>query len=514
MGLLAGAAAASVEGELAFHRGVVAYGEGRYDEAQAQFEAALAADPEDASALQYLGLIARARRDAEAAVGYLRRAAAADPDDPAIQEDLAGALLSAGRSGEAREVLKTLLAHAPDRGRAQLYAGIAAYRERAYADAIEHFDRAAELDEELRLQARYYAGLCQAFLGDLSASAAAFASAEEASPSHPLARSARSLRRQVEVGEKPRTWSLALSAGGEYDTNATVIGDAVIDLDDDSQLIVSGQDDYRGVFRAEGEVNAYRGEHLSLDAGYQGFVSLHADVSEVDQNTQVAWGAVHWLQDPVRLGVRYDFAYTWLDLDQKFRRLQRLLSTVSLREASWAVTQLFYEFQEIKYFQNFSSFDAPAGLEVIRLDRDGEGHTLGINQFFFPAPPVSFLRLGGWFYEFTTDGDRPASKRTGAHEFDFDGFEVSTGTGLALPWDVDLTLYYVFGMRDYTEDSIFKPGTERLDYEHRVSVEITRPVWGNLEASLAGSYTRNRSNVDIYDYERLIGGAYLTYRFQ
>ena len=45
--MVAAAANASVQSELAFHRGVVAYGEDRLDEAKRQFERVLAEDAED-----------------------------------------------------------------------------------------------------------------------------------------------------------------------------------------------------------------------------------------------------------------------------------------------------------------------------------------------------------------------------------------------------------------------------------------------------------------------------------
>ena len=61
-------AGASVKSEIAFHQGVVAYGKGELDAAQAAFEAVLAEDAEDTAAIHYLGLIAAERGDFEAAI--------------------------------------------------------------------------------------------------------------------------------------------------------------------------------------------------------------------------------------------------------------------------------------------------------------------------------------------------------------------------------------------------------------------------------------------------------------
>ena len=99
--LVAPAAVASVQSELAFHRGVVAYGEDRLDEAKQRFEQVLAVDAEDTAALNYLGLIAQRQKDPNAAIGYFDRVLAIDPDDAETQLDRGIALMDAGRLDEA-----------------------------------------------------------------------------------------------------------------------------------------------------------------------------------------------------------------------------------------------------------------------------------------------------------------------------------------------------------------------------------------------------------------------------
>jgi hypothetical protein len=488
-----------VEGELAFHRGVVAYGEGRLEEAERHFQAVIAEDAEDAPALQYLGLIAQARGDEEAAVGFLRRAVTADPEETAIRVDLAAALLAANRVDEASEELDRLLAEEPDRGRAQLYAGIADYRRRSYADALAHFQRAVELDPELRLQARYYAGLAEAFLGDLAASGAAFADAEEESPSHPLARSARALRRQVTPGALERRWQASLRAGGEFDSNPTVVGEEILDQDEDGSPVLVSTDereDFRGVFGARGEIMAFRRWGTSLRAGYDGYFSLHSDETEVDQNTQLGWASVEWLRDPVQLALRYDFAFTWFEFDRRFRSLHRVMPTASLRQGGWGLGQLFYHFQRFEYYTD----------TIPALNRDGDQHSAGLNQFVFLPEPLSYLRFGALWSRFDSEGD----------EFAHDAYEMATGLGAKLPWKVEASLLYRFTARDYNDDSIFDLDgnrEERDDIAHQLSFDISLPFGSHWEASLAGSFTFNDSDVSTFDYDRQIVSTLLTYSF-
>ena len=135
--LVSGPALGSVESELAFHRGVIAFGEDETDEADRQFQIVLKEDPEDTVSLHYLGLIAQKRDDDTAALGYFDRALAIDPEDTDVMLDRGIALMDLGRMAEAREAFDQLMALEPDNARAHLFAGIAA---QCFVDAVRDED--------------------------------------------------------------------------------------------------------------------------------------------------------------------------------------------------------------------------------------------------------------------------------------------------------------------------------------------------------------------------------------
>ena len=188
----------------------------------------LAEDPEDAAAIQYLGLIAQEQGDPDGAVAHFERALALEPDNTDLRLDLGSALLEAGRIDEARAAIDQVLAARPDDARANLFAGIAAYRAAEYEKAIASLDRAKQLDPSLANHATYYAGLSAAFLGNFAEAEGAFSAVEEQSPLSPLSRSAASLRQQMtpQKVEEERPWSLALTAGIEWDSNPTFVGES------------------------------------------------------------------------------------------------------------------------------------------------------------------------------------------------------------------------------------------------------------------------------------------------
>lgn len=513
---IGGQANASVKSEIAFHRGIVAFGNGELQKARTAFETVLAEDPDDTSAIHYLGLIASKEGAPERAVELYRRALAIDPDDLDARFDLGAALLEAGQTDAARRELDAVLAASPDNANARLFAGIAAYRASAYADALPHLDRALELDPELRAQARYYTGLCQAHLQDFPAAAGAFADAQQ-SPIQPLAASARNLGGQVTASlEEERRWSLGLTAGLEYDSNPTLAGQTL-----------NQRDTGRGVYRISSGLDVWEDGRYSVTAGYDAYFSTNFRETFVDLMTHTAnlTGVANF--DPIRLALRYDFAYTWINTSDRFRSLNRLTPSVSYREGNWGRSQAYFIWQH----QDFH-FSIPPGFQAI--DRDGERYAVGFNQFFFVRErlpsylPVDYVRIGaaGEFQD--TEGT----------EFRYDAWEFNFGLGIELPFQMPLTIFYRLNDFGYRDASIFataptdSPGEKQDALYNRLTFELdftqplmrgleslglvserSRSILENFQVTAAGSFEFNDSDVALYDYNRKVVGTYLTYRF-
>jgi tetratricopeptide (TPR) repeat protein len=489
--LWASPALASVESELAFHRGVVAYGEGRLDEAQRQFEIVLAEDPEDVDAIHYLALVAEGRGERGKALDLYDRAVAIDPEDPDLQFDHGSLLLWAGREGEARAAFERVVAAEPDRARAWLLAGIAAYRAGAYAAALPHLEKAMELDPSLRAEANYYAGLSEVSLGDLAAAEGAFSVVAEQSPISPLSRSAQNLREELRVSQPSRPWQAGLTAGFEWDSNPRLVGDeAFAGVDRDP--------DWRGVFRARGRYRLFENENMSFTGGYDGYWSVHAQESEVDLQTHAGWLSGGYNVGRARLGMRVDYAWTMIDNNEPFRHLLRATPTFTLRATDWSLSQAFFQYSYLDFRTNVSPSSA--------LDRDGSRYTFGVNQYFFLPEPFSYVRIGAL-------GDFYNSKGT---EWDYSSPEVLFGAGYSFPYEIGLAWVYRFSYRDFDNRSFFSgvpPSQRRNDYVHWVNADLSKDIGEHWVASIAGSFYFQNSNVRTFDYNRYIAGGYLTYNF-
>jgi hypothetical protein len=167
---------------------------------------------------------------------------------------------------------------------------------------------------------------------------------------------------------------------------------------------------------------------------------------------------------------------------------------VSVREGDIGLTQLYYQFQNFDFYQNTQN---PA------LDLDGYEQFVGLSQYFFLPAPVSYVRIGAL-------GDFSNPQGT---EYQYEGWEVFGGSALALPFDSQFEVLYRFAHRDFDFDSIFPPNLRQDAKIHRVTLELIKSITPHIDVSIAGSLAFRSSNIPIFDYNRYIGGGYVTYRF-
>jgi tetratricopeptide (TPR) repeat protein len=495
-------AAASVEGELAYHRGVVAYGENDLEAAKRHFEAALAESPNDASALQYLGIIANKQDRLEEAIELFERAVAADPEDPAIRFMLGVSLLRRDRADEARVEFDRVLAVEPGNARAEFYAGVSDYRRQKYSETVLHMQAAISLDPSIRLQARYYMGLAEVFMGNLSASTAAFADAASLSPSDPLAISADMLGKRIQP--ESRWWGVDVGAGVEYDSNPTFVGSDV-QITEGIALLESPKriDDATGVFTLDTYYDLTDSEQLTVRLGYSAFVSVHDEAERVDQFTNAGWVDVGWTQGDFRAGARFDYATSRLDLSKSFLDMRRFAPSITYTNDEWGVTQLLYQFHDVNYLKSSALRN--------NFNPDGELHLLGLSQFFYLPAPFTYARFGLGYEKSATEGT----------EFDYNGVEIAAGFGIELPMDMRaaalLQYYYrLYDHRTIVGNPVSVPvgtGPKRKDNSYRLKLELTAPVTQYVEIAIRGVFTWTGSNVGDYDFNRHVIGSYFTFTF-
>ncbi len=493
-------ASASVASELAYHRGVVAYGEGDLDLARKNFETVLTETPSDASALQYMGLIAASQDEPDAAIDYFRRAIEANPEDPEIRFTLGVALLHRDRAAEASDEFDRVLAVEPDNASAEFYAGVADYRQQAYPETVRHMQAAISLDPSLRLQSRYYIGLAEVFMGNLDASTAAFADAASLSPSDPLAIQADMLAKRIQPDS--RWWGLDATAGIEFDSNPTFVGSNVeIFSSGKSDIELEKKESVAGVFSVDTYYDLINWEQVTLRVGYSGFLSLHDESEEVDQVSHLGWVDLGFTYGDLRLGTRFDISTTDLDLDDDFLDIRRVSPSLTYSNSDWGVTQLLYQYYEFEYTFDLGGASA--------YDPDGKTHDLSLNQFIYLPAPFTYARAGISYENAATDGT----------EFDYQGVALALGAGIELPFNIRggvLVQYYHRDYKHHSEDLGTGGGgrrPKRDDDIARIKLDLAVPVAQYWEVALRGAFTFNDSNIGDYDLNRHVVGTYVTFTF-
>ena len=127
----------------AYNQGNTLAHAGRYEEAAAAYHAAIAIDPRFARAWHNLALTERLRGHNDAWVEAMRAAAEASPGSPALQSELAEALLATGRYAEAIPVYDGLVARDQAAAAAYFNRGVARHHLGGCAQAVEDYRLAA-----------------------------------------------------------------------------------------------------------------------------------------------------------------------------------------------------------------------------------------------------------------------------------------------------------------------------------------------------------------------------------
>jgi hypothetical protein len=161
----------------------------------------------------------------------------------------------------------------------------------------------------------------------------------------------------------------------------------------------------------------------------------------------------------------------------------------------------------------------PPGLdEEKERNRDGYGGAVGIDH----TVPVAWLRGEVWGSVF---GEFYESRGT---EYQYDGYGARLGFHSQLPANFSLAVWGGFTHRPYMHPSTYPnpdnpqllageqyalSDTDRLDNVAEFEIELAHPITDHLIGSIRYGYLSNDSNVDVYDYDRSIIGAYITWTF-
>jgi len=515
-------AAASVRSQVLYARGLVPYYDGRWEQAFGNFDAAVAADSEDALALYYRGLTQARRGANEAAIADIRKALQVEPRLPNAPLDLGVALFNEGRFADAQRALLVSHGRGEQPEMASFFLGLCAYRLGDYADAVARFDEAGA-DEALRQSALYYSGLAQLRAGDETGARARLQQAASVQPDSEIGRLAARYAAKPAAAElaeaapgSARPWNVHANVRLEYDSNVVAgASDGIAGTKEDG--------DGRPVLQAGGSYRLLETEAGTLAAGAELGQSIHFSLREFDLSTVRL--RLDWTGAPGRWSYGAGGGYEFYALDYgAFSQAIQLQPWVAFHETPQTATQAYYRFRYRDYLD--SPFDP---------FRDGLNNAVGLRQYW--APTRTLLTHVGYQFDMESPedtGDSDPFLAAGADDFEYMGHQLDLGASSPLNLPVAGATAIRGGYRlrldDYSNPNSRRrsegsgsQGGRRNDVEHTVAVELAGDLGTQfvgldralrrLELSVGLIGLVNGSNISEFDQNRFIGSVGLRAEF-
>ncbi|MEB2346256.1 MAG: tetratricopeptide repeat protein [Deltaproteobacteria bacterium] len=562
LGLANGAAGAAEDPAALRDRAREQASAGHCDEALPLLDEARAGLPDDAGVANLIGLCRMQRQEWEAAAQAFADAKRLDPDTPDVDLHLAVARFHAGDVDGAELALDDARVRSPGSAEVDLYDGlIRLERAEEPVAAAEALERARGRDPVgVEPVASYYAGVAWLRAKERERAREALERVQREAPGTSWAAAAeralagsegrallpdrrdlqglqqaeRPLGRAPVEGERQGPW-VVLSGGFEYDSNVLLRGDNVSVPDE-----ISDEGDVRGVWTAQVGTEVFRNRDWAV--GILGAFYGSAHFEQTDFDTQYP-SATAWvdrrLAEATLARLQYDFSYAWVGYDGYL--LEHSLTPALFHDwgGRWGNSRLFAELSWDDY--RFDSDDVPDGSpppaggpgsacpdpnepcgpfgldESEERNRDGFWSIVGFDHMV----PVEELRTqfsaGYRWHHYDAEGE----------EYDFQGHEFVLGTRTLLPWQVVLDLQGSYTYRPYDHPSTYPNPNDLVngvEYSLRngdkrenvwqADVIVERPITNWLIGSLRYEYTRNDSNVEVFDYDRHVVGGYLTLYYQ
>ena len=477
-------------------KGILEFSRGRYERAAEVFQQALNAKPGDVDALNYLGQTLLRLKNYEGAEAKFRESL---EHQPSSAQALLGLGIAQACLGKYQEALTTLNAAeqvSADNPLIYYFKGLVSQQLSAYDQSQALFSRAMALSPDLTPTVRYYTGIAHYQRGLLDEARKEFEAAIASSePDSDLARSAKEFLQQRGASKGPRAWDLSMSISGQYDSNVVLL--PLGTQPPGGQTGISQKDDYRAAFYLRGEFRGIQTNAWTVGATYGFYQSLHQTLSTFDvENHSPSLFVQH--QFGV-LQTRLQYMYDYVKVGQSPYLIGNAIQpTFTLAESGNKFTLFQFRYQD-KDFQH--------GLFPANSFRDGKNWLAGVTQFFYFANGAGQVRIGYIYDTDRTGGGSPAIAVVGNQtnaDWAYRAHRLATGLSLPPVMTVRLSLAFDYYRQDYDNPSSFSSTgtTRRMDEILFFTGALSRNITDNFSIALEYNYTRDQSNVSLFDYAR------------
>ena len=503
------------ESDVYVDRGIVAYGQGQYQDALQAFQEAVRMNPDNVNALYYVGMVYLALDQPAAAQEALEQAQRLNPNDADVAFQLAVVHFTQQHYDTAEALFQGVYAREPQRQNLGYYLGFLEYRKQHYREALTYFRANKASDDKFAQLASFYSGLALSALG---LPAAAKTEIEEAIRLQPMTTLTGPAERFRDVlgtaAQAERNFHVDAKISMFYDDNVAVIADS----SGDPVAALSRATKHRST----GELGYVRFEYTPLrTVDWEGVVA--ASVLGTYENNLPNFNILNpslmgSLSYKNTLGGKpaiynLTYLYDYMVLDDPYMTRHTIAPGMTLVWNSAQITQPVLRYQ-VKSFLN-------QHLVTSADNRDANNY------------------MGGFLHFWQFDGGHYLK---GGYQLDYEaavgvnwkyvGNRFVVGGQYTLPWrdpwwDLGLRLRgdFEYQFRNYTHQNNYlplppgddrnapAPSVYRRDQEMNIMASLAKDLPNNLTLALEYLYTQNNSNLPVYGYNRNVISLSLSWRY-
>ena len=463
-----------------------------YEEALESLTEAWQKGPHTAEKAYLLGKTYRNLLDYKKAREYLEEALRLKPDYPQARLFLADTLVALGQLSQAREELTKLEGAGYQPSQTALLLGIAAEREKQYSQALDYFRKAQE-DPELAQEAKLHLGQVLAAQRQWKESQQVLEEAIKLAPQTPTAElSQRYLSSLGTQAERLRPYHITAAASFDWDSNVTLQPGSPA-----AAATVSGRGDMAYSQTATMEYTLLPTGPFSVLGTYTYFQNFHPRLTTFDLNSHTVGLAPTYEFKSGRFWAPFFFNYTDVQSDKYYTAysltplyLHMLTSNVGL-EMGFRFIRKYY-WSQIFFPSDSRSAKTPGG-------------SLGLYYFFMNQTGYVQARFV-YEHDFATGNNWSNSN-----------YRFYVGALYPVTSRLKLTAFLDFILQPYS-NNFFDPNigiytNPRNDQIVVLGLQATYNIYKGLDVNAHYFFVRDASNKALYDYDRNIVGAQLTYRY-
>ncbi|MCX5736538.1 MAG: tetratricopeptide repeat protein [candidate division NC10 bacterium] len=496
------------ESDVYVDRGIVAYGQGQYQDALQAFQEAVRMNPDNVNALYYVGMVYLAIDQPAAAQEALEQAQKLNPNDADVAYQLAVVYFTQQQYDKSDALFQGLYTRDPRRQNLGYYLGFLEYRQQRFREALRYFRANVASDENFAQLNRFYSGLALSALGMPAEARTEIEEALRLQPMSPLTGPAERFRDVLGTAAmKERNFHVDAKIGTFYDNNVSVIADP----SGDPVAILSREAKHRST----GELGYVRFEYTPLrTVDWEGVVAASVlgtyenNLSNYNVLSPSIMGSLSYKDTLWGKQTIYNltYLYDYMLLDDPYLTRHTVAPAMTLIWNGSQVTQpiLRYQFKSFLNQHPVTSAD----------NRDSNNYMGGFTHY------MQFE--GGHYVKGGYQLDYEAAVGT---NWKYVGNRFLVGTQYTLPWrdpwwDLGLRFRYDFDFqfRNYTHQNDYlpltdAPSTYRRDREMNNIFSLAKDLPNDLTLALEYLYTWNHSNLPVYGYSRSVVTLSLSWRY-